>query len=72
MRKVFEIFEHILYDRIMQFGKLMRFWFLGQIKKIPVFRVTLPYLKLLVKPRFFFQVFWEKIVKTNMCAYPYT
>ena len=28
--------------------------------KIPVFRVTQPYLSLMVKPGFFFQVFWKK------------
>ena len=31
-----------------------------QKKKIPVFRVTQPYLNLLMIPRIFFQVFWEK------------
>ena len=31
----------------------------GQIKKIHVFRVTLPYLNLLVKQNFF-QLFWKK------------
>ena len=30
-------------------------------KNIPVFRVTRPYLNLLVKPRFF-QAFWKKII----------
>ena len=34
--------------------------FAGVIK-IPVFRVTPPYLHLLVKPRSFLQVFWKKI-----------
>ena len=29
--------------------------YLGQIKKIPAFRVTRPYLNLLVKPRIFFR-----------------
>ena len=33
---------------------------LGQIKKIPVFRVTRPYLNLLLKPRFFLG-FLEKL-----------
>ena len=32
----------------------------AKLKKIPVFRVTGPELNLLVKPRFFFQVVWEK------------
>ena len=32
--------------------------------KIPMFRVTRPYLNLLVKPSIFFQVFWKKI---NLC-----
>ena len=36
-----------------QIGKHTRFQHLGQIRKIPVFRVTRPYLNLLVKPRIF-------------------
>ena len=35
-------------------------YFLGQIQKIPMFRVTRLYLKLLVKPRLFFTDFLEK------------
>ena len=42
----------------------------GPNKKIPMFRVTQPYLNLLVKPRTFFRVSRKKKLKTNMCAYP--
>ena len=35
---------------------------LGQIKKIPVFRVTRPYLNLLVKPRNFFRYSGKNII----------
>ena len=31
-------------------------------RKNPVFRVTRPYLKLLLKPRFFFQILWKKMI----------
>ena len=34
---------------------------LGQIKKIPVLRVTGPKLNLLVKPRIFFRIFGKNI-----------
>ena len=36
--------------------------YLGQIKKIPVFMVTRPYLDLLVKPRIFFRFSGKNIV----------
>ena len=35
---------------------------LGQIKKIPVFRVTRPYLNWLVKPIIFFAGYWKNII----------
>ena len=35
---------------------------LGQIKKIPVFRVTRPYLNLLVNSRIFFRFFGKNII----------
>ena len=41
---------------------LLKNCILGQIKKIPVFRVTRTYLNLLVKPRIFFRFSGKNII----------